>query len=27
VSGSTCICAWAGVIQVTFPGSVQTSTG
>lgn len=27
VSGSTCVCAWGGVIQVAFPGAVQTMTG
>lgn len=27
VSGSTCNCAWAGVISVTFPGAVRTQMG
>jgi hypothetical protein len=25
-AGSTCICAWAGVIQITVPGAVRTMT-
>jgi uncharacterized Zn-binding protein involved in type VI secretion len=24
VSGSTCMCAFAGVVQITFPGTTQT---
>lgn len=25
-SGSTCNCAWGGVIQITFPGAVRTQS-
>jgi hypothetical protein len=27
VSGSTCQCAWGGVITLTFPGAVRTTAG
>jgi uncharacterized Zn-binding protein involved in type VI secretion len=26
-AGSTCLCNWGGVIQMSFPGQVQTMTG
>ncbi|MDQ1716683.1 MAG: hypothetical protein QOE89_636 [Pseudonocardiales bacterium] len=27
VSGSMCICAWGGVIEMAFPGTVRTTIG
>lgn len=27
VSGSTCICAWGGSVQLTFTGAVRTTAG
>jgi hypothetical protein len=27
VSGSTCVCAWGGVVQLTFTGAVRTTAG
>ena len=27
VSGSTCVCAWGGTVQLTFTGAVRTTAG